>query len=83
MLIGLKQLESGGIRRDIGLFPLHDSELTTQLINALSIKNRDYFQFEQKCSDIISSAQGSLFEQKNLKASRKQIMPIIQKILDR
>lgn len=80
MLIGLTELESG-FRRDIGLFALHDSDLTRQLIQALSIENREYLQLVEKCSrNMLSSIH--LYEQSNLKASRKQILPIIQKMLD-
>lgn len=82
VLIGMKELENGGFRRDIGLIPLHHSDLATKLIDAVCIKNRDYLQLEEKCNDIISSANGKLFEQKNLKASRKQILPIVQQVLD-
>lgn len=78
----MKELDSGGFRRDIGLIPLCHSDFTKQLINAVSIENRDYLELEQKCSEILNSAHGHLFEQKNLKASRKQILPIIQNILD-
>lgn len=82
VLIGMKELDIGGIRRDIGLFPLHQSDLTKQLINAVSVENQHYLQLNQKCGDILSSELGHLYEQNNLKASRKQILPIIQQILD-
>lgn len=78
----MKELDGGGIRRDIGLFPLRQSALTEQLVNAVSIENREYLQLNRKCGDILSSEVGQLYEQRNLKASRKQILPIIQKILD-
>lgn len=82
VLIGMKELDSGGIRRDIGLFPLSQTDFTKQLINAVSVENHDFLQLDPKCNDILNSKLGHLYEQKNLKASRKQIMPIIQKILD-
>lgn len=82
VLIGMKELDTGGIRRDIGLFPLRQSNFTNQLVNAVSIENREFLQLERKCSDTLNSELDQLYEQKNLKASRKQIMPIIQKILD-
>lgn len=78
----MKELDGGGIRRDIGLFPLCRTDFTEQLVNAVSIENRDYLQLDRKCSDILSSEHGQLYEQKNLTASRKQILPIIQKILN-
>lgn len=78
----MKELDGGGIQRDIGLFPLRQSDFTERLVNAVAIENRDYLQLERKCSDILNSEIGQLYEQKNLKASRKQILPIIQKILD-
>lgn len=82
VLMGLKEIEDGGIRRDIGLLPLKDSDLNKQIMNELCIVHQDYLQLEAKSSDLFGLVKGVLFEQKNLKASRKQILPIIQKILD-
>lgn len=82
ILIGWKELEHGGFRRDIGLVPIDQTDFTKELINAVSVKHRDQLQLEAKCTDILNSTHGHLFEQKNLTATRKQILPIIQKILD-
>lgn len=82
VLMGLKELESGDVRRDIGLMVLRDSDVGKQIQNEVCITNREYLQLEEKCSDIFGSVQGLLFEQKNIRASRKQIMPIIQTVLD-
>lgn len=79
VLMGMKELESGGIRRDVGLIALRDSELAKKVINELSTKNREYLMLENKVCDLL---QGQLFEQQNVKASRKQILPIVQKVLD-
>lgn len=82
ILMGIKELESGGVRRDIGLLLLRDSDVGKQIQNELCITNRDYLQLDEKCSDIFGSVQGLLFEQNNIRASRKQILPIIQNVLD-
>lgn len=79
VLMGMKELETGCIRRDIGLLPLRDTELAKKVINELCTKNREYLLLENKACDLL---QGRLFEQKNVKASRKQILPIVQKVLD-
>lgn len=80
VLMGMKELENGDIRRDIGLILLNDSELNKQIQQELTILNRDYLQLEDKNSELFSSVQ--LFEQKNIRASRKQILPIIKIVLD-
>lgn len=82
VLMGMKELNTGGIRRDIGLVPLRDSDLTKQIINRLSIENREYLKLREKTNDIIRFMQGQIYEQENVKASRKQILPIVQKVLE-
>lgn len=82
VLMGLIELESGGIRRDIGLVPLRESQLAINILNELSVVNREYLQLKDKSSDVVKSAQGALFEQQNVTASRKQILPIIQAIIN-
>lgn len=82
VLMGLIELPDGGIRRDIGLVPLRESQLTQQIVNELSVKNREYLQLKDKSSDSIKSAQCALYEQQNVTASRKQILPIIQVIIN-
>lgn len=79
VLMGMKELETGGIRRDMGFYPLRDSERTNKVMNELSITNREYLGLTNKECDQL---QGRLFEQQNIKASRKQILPIVQKVLD-
>lgn len=79
--MGLKEIENG-IRRDIGLLPLRNSTLTTQIIDALSVANSECLQLQAKVNKVFSTEHGLLFEQKNVKASRKQILPIIQQVLD-
>lgn len=79
VLMGMKELETGGIRRDIGFYVLRENEITNKVITGLSITNGEYLDLENKVCDQL---QGRLFEQQNVKASRKQILPIIQKILD-
>lgn len=81
ILMGLKELDEG-IRRDIGLVPLRDSDLAKAIFNALCIENGDYLKLAKKPNDLLTAKQGYLFEQGNIKASRKQILPIVQKALN-
>lgn len=78
VLMGMKELDTGGIRRDMGFFPFRNTELANKVINELSIVNRDFLQLENKESNLLQG----LFEQQNIKASRKQILPIVQKVFD-
>lgn len=80
--MGMKELESGGIRRDLGLVILHESKLTEDVVKALSIENAEYLQLQEKTSDFAKPKQIRIFEQLNIKASRKQILPIVQKVLN-
>lgn len=82
VLMGMQELKTGGIRRDLGLVILHESNLTEQVVNALSVESAEYLQLEEKTSELLNSKHIRIFEQQNIKASRKQILPIIQKTLD-
>ncbi|XP_031625962.1 exopolyphosphatase PRUNE1 [Contarinia nasturtii] len=79
VLMGMKELTTGGIRRDIAIVTLRESELTKKVIEKLTIENREYLQLQDKHNDLLAV---QLFEQQNVKASRKQISPIIQKALN-
>lgn len=82
VLMGMQELKTGGIRRDLGLVILHESKLTEQVVKALSVESAEYLQLQEKTSELLNSKHIRIFEQQNIKASRKQILPIIQKILD-
>lgn len=78
VLMGMRELETGGIRRDIGLISMNESKLTETLVNAFSIEKSEFLQLEQKLQEY----KGFFYEQHNVKASRKQILPIVQNILN-
>lgn len=82
VLMGMKELVTGGIRRDFALIPLRNPNLGNEIMNKLSVENGEYLQLEEKSNTLLSSVNGRLFEQKNVKASRKQILPIIRSVLD-
>lgn len=79
ILMGMKELETGGIRRDIAMVPIRESAFAKKIVEKLCRENREYLKLVDKNSDLLS---GRLFEQQNVKVSRKQILPIIQKVLD-
>lgn len=78
VLMGMKEVETGRIRRDIGLVPLRDSKLVKRLL----VDNGEYLDLLEKTHNLHDSTKIQLFEQKNVKASRKQILPIIQKAMN-
>lgn len=80
--MGVKELEVGGIRRDFAVVPLSDTNLAKRILNALTVDNGEYLQLEKKPNHILTARNVQLFEQGNVKASRKQILPIIQKVLN-
>lgn len=80
ILMGMKELDDG-IRRDIGFVPLRDSALAKTIFNILCVENADYLKLEEKSNELLTSKQVYLFEQRNIRASRKQILPIVQKAL--
>lgn len=80
--MGMKELKTGGIRRDLGLVILNETNLTRKVVNALTIEHADILQLQEKTSDLLNSEHIRIFEQHNIKASRKQILPIVQTVLN-
>lgn len=80
--MGLKELPGGGVRRDLGLIVLRNTNLAKDVCKALSNDNGPYLQLKEKLMYSSDSLEVRLFEQLNVKASRKQILPIVQQILD-
>uniref|UniRef100_A0A182S4W7 DHHA2 domain-containing protein n=1 Tax=Anopheles funestus TaxID=62324 RepID=A0A182S4W7_ANOFN len=78
ILLGLKVLPDGNVRRDIGIIPIDDEKLAEQIITALQACKETNFELEELST---SDLKGKFFQQHNLKASRKQLMPIIKNVL--
>lgn len=82
ILIGLKVIEGGHIRRDLGLIPVRNSQLTEQVTEAITSAENPGLRLEPKNVVQSQTLNGQFFEQMNAKASRKQILPIVQGILN-
>lgn len=82
VLMGVKKFPFGDIRRDLALVQFRDSQHGKQIVNAIATENAEYLQLREKQTMPPESIKCQLFEQQNIKASRKQVLPIIQKILD-
>lgn len=77
-----KDKEANRKRRDLGIVILRDSQLAKDLVKAISVDNAEYLQLEEKTSDLVNPEQIRMFEQNNVLASRKQIFPIVQQVLN-
>uniref|UniRef100_A0A182NZ79 DHHA2 domain-containing protein n=1 Tax=Anopheles dirus TaxID=7168 RepID=A0A182NZ79_9DIPT len=79
ILLGMKVLPDGSVRRDIGVIPIDDKPLAVRIVSALRDCKEMNFELEElKSSDSNGS---TFFQQHNLKASRKQLIPIIKSVL--
>uniref|UniRef100_A0A182LRY8 DHHA2 domain-containing protein n=1 Tax=Anopheles culicifacies TaxID=139723 RepID=A0A182LRY8_9DIPT len=82
ILLGLKVLPDGSVRRDVGIVPINDERLAEQvrctIVTALLACEDMNFQLEEIPT---SGRKGKFFQQHNLKASRKQLMPIVKSVL--
>lgn len=81
LLMGVKKQPAGEFRRDLALIQMQESDVGKRMFAALA-ENGDLLQLKQK--DLISPkiVQCQLFEQKNVRASRKQVLPIVQQVLN-
>ncbi|XP_063700889.1 exopolyphosphatase PRUNE1 [Culicoides brevitarsis] len=78
LLMGLKIID-GVIHRDLGLINIRDEKLFEKVSEALQNYNPS-LQLEARSN--ISFMSGQFFKQLNLKASRKQILPLTKAVLD-
>lgn len=81
LLMGVRKQASGEIRRDLALIQMQESEVGKRIIAALA-ENGEFLQLKQKELNSPNSIECQLFEQENVRASRKQVLPIVQKVLD-
>lgn len=77
VLMGQKLLEGGKILRDLAIVNVKNLQLFAQCKAAL--EGSCEFQFEQ----VDTFMGGPVYEQKNIKLSRKQILPILNKLVNR
>lgn len=80
--MGMKVTADGSVQRDLGIVPIKSQELADQ-INAALVSSNDP-DLRLRLEENSSKKQHQYFyEQQNIRASRKQILPIVQGILDR
>uniref|UniRef100_A0A182JNP7 DHHA2 domain-containing protein n=1 Tax=Anopheles christyi TaxID=43041 RepID=A0A182JNP7_9DIPT len=78
ILLGMKVLPDGTVRRDVGIVPIDDKPLAEQIITALHACQEMNFELEEiPCWEV----KGTFYQQQNLKASRKQLIPIVKNVL--
>uniref|UniRef100_A0A182PYX4 DHHA2 domain-containing protein n=1 Tax=Anopheles epiroticus TaxID=199890 RepID=A0A182PYX4_9DIPT len=78
VLLGMKVLPDGSVRRDVGVVPIDDKPLAEKIIAALHACEEMNFELKEiTCPDV----EGTFYQQHNLKASRKQLMPIVKSVL--
>lgn len=81
VLMGMKVHDDGSVKRDLGIITLKSSELTDGILNALTSSLQPNLQLE--VNSVSSNVPKCFFfKQKNLRASRKQILPIVQRVID-
>nr|XP_029719141.1 exopolyphosphatase PRUNE1-like [Aedes albopictus] len=81
VLMGMKvNSENGSVRRDLGIININDLNLQKQIVSAI-ISNA-VIDFNVQKLDNISFLEGEFYEQMNIKASRKQLLPLINDVLD-
>lgn len=81
VLMGMKVHEDGSVERDLGIITLKSSKITDGILNALTSSQEPNLRLEE---NLVSSnvPKCYFFKQKNLRASRKQILPIVQRVID-
>lgn len=77
VLMGMKTTDT--VRRDLGLIILKETKLTKDLKNVITVDNFDLLELELKFEE----RKCFFYEQHNIKASRKKILPILQDILNK
>lgn len=82
IIMGLTHTEDGEIRRDMGIFPIKETPINNTIIEKLQSRDELDLDLAIKDLEMVNLPLAKIFEQKNVRASRKQIMPIIQGILN-
>lgn len=82
ILMGLTETETGEIRRDIGIVPFKETPVSTLISAKLLSREEIVLDLELKSITIPSLPFAKFYEQRNVRASRKQIMPLIQGVLN-
>lgn len=78
VLMGMLIMQNGDVRRDLAVIPIGSMELFHAAVETLHNCTTVSLQLEPKRLELNGCR---LFEQKNIKASRKQILPLLQTML--
>lgn len=79
LLMGMHIAGDGSVRRDLGIVPINSTELAERITRTLTESREPNLNL---IAAETSLATARLFNQINIRASRKQILPIVQGILD-
>lgn len=85
VLMGIKEIENNRIRRDLGVISLKHNTCVEKVLKNLLESTEPDLQLKSKevANFVLDSVPFARFyEQINIKASRKQILPIVQKTID-
>lgn len=79
-LIGMKVINGTDVKRDIGLINISNDTLFKEILEKIKVHDKPNFQLEEINS--LNFLGGCFFQQQNVKATRKHILPFVKNILD-
>lgn len=80
--MGLTETETGEIRRDIGIISLKESQFNNLINEKLLSRDEIALDLSTKQISLAGLPMAKFYEQRNIRASRKQILPVIQRFLN-
>ncbi|XP_055846780.1 exopolyphosphatase PRUNE1 [Episyrphus balteatus] len=80
VLIGMKITNGSDVIRDIGLININNDGLFEEILDKIKIHDKPNLQLQE--IENTNFLCGRFFKQENIRATRKQILPIVKKILD-
>lgn len=83
VLMGMKELDIGGIRRDLAVLPTkHEALIGQKILQKLFDSENPDLGLQAVEIALEEFEKSNIYEQRNVKPSRKQILPMIKQILD-
>lgn len=82
VLMGLKEIENGGIRRDIGIVPIKSDSLKDTIYQRLDSDETLQLRLQPKHVKNQLFADCSISELINTRISRKGILPVVQQVIN-
>lgn len=80
LMIGMKITNDSDVARDIGLININNKKLFDEILE--NIKAHDNPNLRLRELSDVNFLGGCFFQQENIRATRKQILPVVKKILD-